>query len=262
MTNAVYAGPVQRPAERAAGVARRVQRHARSTLANGNMTPPATSRAGSTGSCNIIPPAGQNLARREWPADHRGAARNADPAQLPDWGGQNYTSAKIFSKGPGWTYGFYEVRAKLPCAPRHLAGDLDASGRHEEMAGRRRDRHHGAGRRRAEPDLRVAPHEAVNHTIKTQRSAQKLVPTSCTAFHVYQLDWRPDSITIGVDGRGILRVLNDAAGRKGCLAVRHAVQDDPQPRDRRRLGGAKGIDDAAMPQRMEVDYVRVWQAPR
>ena len=23
--------------------------------------------------------------------------------------------------------------------------------------------------------------------------------------------------------------------------------------------GAKGIDDAAMPQRMEIDYVRVWQ---
>ena len=26
--------------------------------------------------------------------------------------------------------------------------------------------------------------------------------------------------------------------------------------------GAKGIDDAAMPQRMEVDYVRVWQSPK
>ena len=24
---------------------------------------------------------------------------------------------------------------------------------------------------------------------------------------------------------------------------------------------AKGIDNAAMPQRMQVDYVRVWQAP-
>ena len=25
--------------------------------------------------------------------------------------------------------------------------------------------------------------------------------------------------------------------------------------------GAKGIDNAAMPQRMEVDYMRVWQVP-
>src|ERR1044071_6790569 len=30
-----------------------------------------------------------------------------DPKQFPDWGGQQYTSARIFSKGAGWTYGFY-----------------------------------------------------------------------------------------------------------------------------------------------------------
>jgi licheninase len=27
-------------------------------------------------------------------------------------------------------------------------------------------------------------------------------------------------------------------------------------------GGEKGIDDRSMPQEMEVDYVRVWQAPQ
>ena len=26
--------------------------------------------------------------------------------------------------------------------------------------------------------------------------------------------------------------------------------------------GSKGIDDAALPERMEVDYVRVWQTPK
>lgn len=44
---------------------------------------------------------------------HRGTL---DSKSYPDWGGQHYTSAKIVSKGAGWTYGFYEVRAKLPCA--------------------------------------------------------------------------------------------------------------------------------------------------
>src|SRR5258708_39016495 len=39
-----------------------------------------------------------------------------DPAKFADWGGQQYTSSKIFSTGRGWTYGFYEVRAELPCA--------------------------------------------------------------------------------------------------------------------------------------------------
>jgi licheninase len=100
-----------------------------------------------------------------------------------------------------------------------------------------------------------------NHTRNTQRSAQRLVPTSCSAFHVYQLDWRPNSITIGVDGRGILRVFNDRPGGKGAwpfftpfnMILNLAVGGD--------WAGAKGIDDDAMPQQMDIDYVRVWRVP-
>ena len=185
-----------------------------------------------------------------------------DPRRFPDWGGQEYTSAKIFSTGAGWTYGFYEVRAKLPCArgtwpaiwmlPVAMKawpddGEIDIM----EQVG-------------AEPNLIYASlhTKLFNHMIHTQRSAQKRVPTSCSAFHVYQLDWRPDSITIGVDGKGILRVLNNRPGGKGAwpfttpykMILNLAIGGD--------WAAAKGIDDAAMPQRMEVDYVRVWQAPR
>jgi len=187
-------------------------------------------------------------------------ARNETPASAPDWGGQNYTSSKIVSKR-AWTYGFYEIRAKLPCArgtwpaiwmlPEHMAkwpddGEIDIM----EQVG-------------AEPNLIYASlhTKLFNHTIKTQRSAQRLVPTSCTAFHVYQLDWRPDSITIGVDGRGILRVRDDQPGGKGAwpfnvpfqMILNLAIGGD--------WAGAKGIDDAALPERMEVDYFRVWQSP-
>jgi beta-glucanase (GH16 family) len=182
-----------------------------------------------------------------------------DPAKFSDWGGQEYTSARILSKGAGWTYGFYEVRAKLPCArgtwpaiwmlPVDLKkwpddGEIDIM----EQVG-------------AEPNLIYASlHTRLfNHTINTQRSAQKLVPTSCSAFHLYQLDWRQDSITIGVDGRGILRVRNNVPGGKGAwpfdtpfrMILNLAIGGD--------WAGQKGIDDAAMPQRMMVDYVRVWQ---
>jgi beta-glucanase (GH16 family) len=188
-------------------------------------------------------------------------ARHESPSQRPDWGGQHYTSARILSNAPGWTYGYYEIRAKLPCArgtwpaiwmlPVNLTkwpddGEIDIM----EQVG-------------AEPNLIYASlHTRLfNHTIKTQRSAQKLVPTSCSAFHVYQLDWRPDSIAIGVDGRGILRVRDDQPGGKGAwpfdtpfhLILNLAIGGD--------WAAAKGIDDAAMPQRMEVDYVRVWQLP-
>lgn len=184
-----------------------------------------------------------------------------DARRFPDWGGEEYTSARIVSKGKGWKYGFYEVRAKLPCArgswpaiwmlPVNMKnwpddGEIDIM----EQVG-------------AEPNLIYASlhTKLFNHTIHTQRSAQKLVPTSCSAFHVYQLDWRPTSITIGVDGKGILRVRNDLPGGKGAwpfytpfaMILNLAIGGD--------WAGAKGIDDAAMPQRMSVDYVRVWQVP-
>lgn len=182
-----------------------------------------------------------------------------DAKTYPDWGGQNYTSAKIVSKR-AWTYGFYEVRAKLPCAPGTWPaiwmlrqnmqkwpddGEIDIM----EQVG-------------AEPNLIYASlhTKAFNHIIHTQRSAQRPVPTSCAAFHVYQLDWRRDSIAIGVDGRGILRVARKPADGKAewpfdapfDLILNLAIGGD--------WAAAKGIDDAAMPQRMEVDYVRVWQA--
>jgi beta-glucanase (GH16 family) len=183
-----------------------------------------------------------------------------DPARYPDWGGQDYTSGKIVSAGTGkWKYGFFEVRAQLPCArgtwpaiwmlPVKLEkwpdeGEIDIM----EQVG-------------SEPNLIYATlHTALfNHTRKTQRGAQKVLPTSCTAFHRYQLDWRPDMITIGIDGRAFMRVRNNQPGGRGAWPF-------DEPFDlilNLAVGGAwaaaKGIDNAAMPQRMEVDYVRVWQ---
>src|SRR6476620_1787796 len=137
-----------------------------------------------------------------------------DPRRYPDWGGQNYTSTKIFSKGAGWTYGFYEIRAKLPCArgtwPAIWMLPVDMKKWPDD------------GEIDIMEHVGWKPHELVsslhtglfNFTINTQRSAQRIIPTSCSAFHVYQLDWRPDSITIGADGRGIMRVLNNRPGGK------------------------------------------------
>ena len=188
-------------------------------------------------------------------------ARREALAKAPDWGGQNYTSARILSKGAGWTYGFYEIRAKLPCArgtwpaiwmlPVDMKqwpddGEIDIM----EQVG-------------AEPNLIYASlHTGLfNHVKKTQRSAQKLVPTSCETFHRYQLDWRPDSITIGVDDVGILRVLDDQPGGKGAWPFDtpfHLILNLAMGGE---WAGQKGMDEAALPQRMEVDYVRVWQLP-
>ena len=186
-------------------------------------------------------------------------ARHENSRRYPDSGGQNYTSAKIVSRA-AWTYGFYEIRAKLPCARGTWpaiwmlrqklvkwpeGGEIDIM----EQVG-------------AEPNLIYATlhTKAYNHTIRTQRSAQRLVPTSCSAFHVYQLDWRPESITIGVDGHGILKHLRKTSDGQAewpfdapfDLILNLAVGGD--------WASQKGIDDAALPERMQIDYVRVWQA--
>jgi licheninase len=173
-----------------------------------------------------------------------------------DAGGQAYTSARLVTR-KSYGYGFYEVRAKLPCGRGAWpaiwmlpadgkwpdAGEIDIM----EMVG-------------WDPNvIHATLHSgAFNHAKGTQRGAQKTIPTSCTAFHSYQLDWRPDTITIGVDGTAYMRVANDQPGgaqawpftRPYELILNLAVGGD--------WGGQKGIDDTAFPQRMEVDYVRYW----
>ena len=172
-------------------------------------------------------------------------------ARFADWGGQAYTSARLVSR-KSHGYGFYEVRARLPCGRGAWpaiwllpsdgkwpdAGEIDVM----EMVG-------------WDPNnIHATLHSgAFNHRLGTQRGAQKRVPTSCTAFHRYQLDWRPEAITIGIDDRAHFRVANDRPGdaaawpftRPYQVILNLAVGGD--------WGGRKGVDDSAFPQRMTVD---------
>ena len=177
-------------------------------------------------------------------------------ARAPDWGGQAYTSAKLVSR-KALGYGFYEIRAKVPCGRGTWpaiwmlpsTGDWPAMGEIDimEMVG-------------WDPNVVHATlhTEAFNHARGTQRGAQVTVPSACTQFHRYQLEWRSDAILIGIDDRAYMRVANDQPGgaaawpftRPFQMILNVAVGGD--------WGGARGIDDAALPQRMAVDYVRFW----
>ena len=43
-------------------------------------------------------------------------ARKERMSSAADWGGQPYTSARLLTAGKAaWTYGYFEIRAKLPC---------------------------------------------------------------------------------------------------------------------------------------------------
>jgi len=189
-----------------------------------------------------------------------------DPAAIDrfaDWGNQQYSSAKIVTKGKAaFDTGFVEVSAKLPCtrgtwpaiwmlpegdSPWPDGGEIDIL----EQVG-------------SQPNVAHATlHTRLfNHVMHTGRGAETPVPTACSAFHRYQLAWTNEAITIGVDGRAYMRVRNDQSGGSGAwpfdtpfyLILNLAMGGD--------WAGAKGIDDAALPQRMEVDYVRVWQMPK
>lgn len=174
-----------------------------------------------------------------------------------DWGGQRYTSARLLSKA-SWQYGYYEIRAKLPCSqgmwpaiwmlPPDMRkwpedGEIDIMEHVGKTPG----------------DIYATLH-ALNyvHTKNTQRGSILKVPTACSEFHTYQLDWRPDAIRIGVDGRAFMRVANDQPSegkaawpfdRPFQLIVNLAVGGD-WPGE---------VDDKALPQQFQIDYVRVFR---
>lgn len=176
--------------------------------------------------------------------------------------GGEFTSASVISKGSGeWTYGRVEVKAKLPAArgtwpaiwmlpsdhgmvrwPR--CGEIDIM----EHVGHDPGKIHG-----------TLHSEAFNHTKGTQRSATIQTPTFATAFHVYAMNWSESRIRMELDGK-TYATFDRKEGDKDAqwpfhkpfyLILNLAIGGS--------WGGTKGIDEGAFPQRMEVDYVRVYQ---
>jgi len=78
-------------------------------------------------------------------------------------------------------------------------------------------------------------------------------------FHVYAIDWTKDKIDFYVDDK-MYHSLSHVAGddfmgwpfdQKFHLIMNIAVGGG--------WGGQKGVDESIWPQRMEIDYVRVYQ---
>jgi beta-glucanase (GH16 family) len=181
-------------------------------------------------------------------------------AGLPDWGGQRYSSPRLVTRGKAsWTYGFVEVRAKLPCgvgtwpaiwmlpAPPQTRWPDDGEIDIMEHVG------FDAGVVHA-----TAHTGAFNHTRGNHRTATTTVADACSEFHRYQLNWNANRITVGVDDRNYYQYSNDGSGNAEWpfdsaqfLILNIAVGGD--------WGGQMGVNDAIFPVHMEVDYVRVYQ---
>jgi len=175
-------------------------------------------------------------------------------------GNNNYTSARLVTKGKGdWKYGRVEVKAKLPkglgtwpaiwmlasASPLKWPddGEIDIM----EHVGF----HQGY--------IHASVHcKKYNHVIHTQKTDTMLVPDCSTTFHVYALEWNAETISIFVDKKKYFTFKNEHTGYEAWpfnqpfhLLLNIAVGGD--------WGAQKGVDENIWPQRMEVDYVRVYQ---
>ena len=173
---------------------------------------------------------------------------------------RRYTSARVISKNKGdWKYGRFEIRAKLPrgrgtwpaiwmLPTDWVYGGWPDSGEIDIMEHVGYNMHHIHG----------SIHTGrFNHLQGTQISSSLRTSNVDTEFHVYAMEWRPDRIDIFLDGQRYFTVSNDGSGfeawpfdQRFHLLMNIAVGGN--------WGGVQGIDDSIFPQRMEIDYVRVY----
>ena len=175
--------------------------------------------------------------------------------------GHKYTSARLVTKNKGdWKYGRFEIKAKLPkgvgmwpaiwmLSTDWKYGGWPASGEIDimENVGYKPDTIFGS-----------IHTKAYYWRINTQKTKGFLVPDNDMAFHVYALEWDTDQISFFVDDNKYLSFANEKKtfaewpfDQRFHLLLNLAVGGD--------WGGQKGIDDKIFPQKMLVDYVRVYQ---
>ncbi len=97
-----------------------------------------------------------------------------------------------------------------------------------------------------------------NHVLGTQKSDTLIVNDCSEAFHVYALEWSAEFIKVSVDNNTFFTFTNEHSGYDAWpfdqpfyLLLNIAVGGN--------WGGAKGVDEKIWPQKMWVDYVRVYQ---
>jgi beta-glucanase (GH16 family) len=187
-------------------------------------------------------------------------------ARKEAWQGREYTSARLVSRGKGdWTYGRFEVKAKLPSGrgtwpaiwmlpTGWTYGRWPRSGEIDIME------HVGF-----DPDVvHASVHPlAYNHTINTQKTATIKIPRSRREFNVYAVEWTPEEIRGFVNDQHYFTFRNER--------LTNAAADYQQwPFDKPfhlllnlavggTWGGQQGVDLSIWPQRLEIDYVRVYQ---
>ncbi|MBK6913177.1 MAG: glycoside hydrolase family 16 protein [Ignavibacteriales bacterium] len=178
-----------------------------------------------------------------------------------DYQSRDFTSARMRTKYKGdWLYGRIEVVAKIPAGrgtwpaiwmlPTDWEyGNWPSSGEIDIME------HVGYDPNVIHGSIHTL---AYNHTIGTQKTALLTIPTAITSFHKYAIEWFEDHIDFYIDDTMYFTFTNENKDwqywpfdKRFHLILNLAVGGN--------WGGAEGIDVAAFPAQMEVDYVRVYK---
>ncbi len=204
-------------------------------------------------------------------------------AHLEEYQGGKYTSGRITSDGKGdFLYGRFEARAKLPrgqgtwpaiwmlpsdpfayattCDDGEWQGnpDCDAwpnSGEIDimEHVGYQMNHVHG-----------TVHTKAYYWLVWEQRKGRVLLDGVDEAFHVYSMEWSPGRIDMYVDDTHYFTYMNETEGMENGGWEEWPFDKPFHLILNVAVGGAWGraggpIDDTVFPQRMEVDYVRVYR---
>jgi len=185
-----------------------------------------------------------------------------EKSKAPNSKTADYTSASLYSAKP-FRYGRIDVRAKLPTgrgmwpaiwmlADRigkvrwPLCGEIDIM----ENVGYDPHVIHGS--------VHTLKY---NHTINTHQSSAWELDKPWENFHVYGIEWYPERIDFYIDRVKYMTFANEGSGEEAWpfdnphnLKLNIAIGG--------MWGGVKGIDDSIFPQRMEIDYVRVYEAKK
>lgn len=174
---------------------------------------------------------------------------------------KEFTSARLTTQNKGdWTYGRFEIRAKLPTGrglwpaiwmmpSKSEYGEWPESGEIDIME--------NVG---YNPDtiFATAHTKTYNHIINTEKTKGIFFPDSYKDFHVYTLEWDADKYSVYVDDRHIFTFNNERTGHKEWpfdkdfhLILNLAVGGN--------WGGQHGVDHSIFPKELLVDYVRVYQ---
>lgn len=172
--------------------------------------------------------------------------------------GNEVISARINTR-QSWQYGYFEARMRLPkgkgtwpafwMMPKQdsawpACGEIDIM---EEV---------GYNPNYTSSSIHCT---AYNHTIGTQKTAERLTAGAQEEFHVYALEWTADYIRTYVDGKLLLNFPNDHKGnldtwpfdKEFYLKLNLAWGGD--------WGGSQGVDESCLPTTYEIDYVRVFR---